>query len=191
MEAQQVSLHTPTLGRALASTLDELASRSSRELGELFAAGGAGSLEQIAGHPRGRMLAVPGFGGPVVGGFLRWFAGSPLQLWEGKSFTLAPSGANPPSASGRGYNRVHWFGHRRAFPFRTFTAASIVDAQPCLAIAYDVPENPRFVQSTYDELRSLGNGLFLGRGMRRRSARSPQLLVWFALDTRHQDSEPR
>lgn len=165
-------------------TLDTLAELPGHVLAQLFRSGTAGSLDELRGHPRGRMLAVPGFSWAPVAALLRWYAASPLIVWEGKSFTSAAG-----ASEGRGFNRVRWFGRRRAFPFRTFAGDSLVDGRPCLAIAYDVPEIPRFARGTYDELRLVGDGLYLGRGMRRRRAGEPKLLVWFALDARRQDPD--
>jgi hypothetical protein len=159
-------------------TLDSLAKCDSAELEELFAAGGSSPLDALSGHPAGRMLAVPWLEAVPVAAPLRRVAKSSLFVWEGKSF-VAPTGAS----TGQGINRVRLFGRRTAFPFRTFEATSLVDGRPCLAIAYDLPEMPAFARGTYDELRLVGKGLYLGRGMRKRSDRGLQLLVWFALDT--------
>jgi len=134
-----------------------------------------------------RRKALFGFAfvSPWIAGFLRWFAASGLNVWEGKSF-IASQGAS----EGRGFNRVRVPFRRRAFSYRTFTADSLIDGKPCLVISYDVPENPAFARATYDELRSVGNGIYLGRGMKLRPGRDPKLLVWFALDTNHQDRDP-
>ncbi|MFT3926159.1 MAG: hypothetical protein QM778_26680 [Myxococcales bacterium] len=170
----------------LVSSLEELARLDSRACDELFARAQVTPLSAISGHPRGRMLAVPGYEVPLVAGFLRGFAASGLNLWEGKSFS-----ASPGAHEGRGFNRVRVPFRRSAFPFRTAAADSLVDGNPCLSISYDVPENPAFARATYDELRSVGPGLYLGRGMKIRAGRAPKLLVWFALDTNQQDSDPR
>jgi hypothetical protein len=131
------------------------------------------------------MLAVPGYDSPWIAGFLRWYAASGLNVWEGKSF-IAARGAS----EGRGFNRVRVPFRRRAFTYRTFNADSLIDGAPCLVISYDVPENPGFARATYDELRNVGNGIYLGRGMKLRGERGPKLLVWFALDTNQQDRDP-
>lgn len=167
-------------------SLDSLSALGLDELEMLYASARAGKLGDIAGHPRGRMLAVPGLTASLVFPVIRWFAQSPLMIWEGKSFT-----SEPGRTEGRGFNRVRLFGRRRAFSFRTLEAPSIVDGKPCLAIAYDVPENGKYAHAVYDELRHLGQGVYLGRGMRKVAGDAPQLLVWFALDTQHQDSDPR
>jgi len=167
-------------------TLDSLAQLCGQELEALFASGQGDVLANLNGHPAGRMLAVPGLEAAPVASVLRQVAKSRLFVWEGKSFASAPGGS-----VGRGINRVRLFGRRMLFPFQTRVAASLVDGRPCLAILYDVPENPWFARSTYDELRLVGEGLYLGRGMRRRRHREPQLLVWFALDAAHPDAPIR
>lgn len=185
MEAQAFAVSNERLSQPLASSLDALAKLTSRECDQLYARAEVTPLSALLGHPRGRMLAVPGYESPLVAGVLRWYAASGLNIWEGKSFT-GLAGAD----EGRGFNRVRLPFRRRAFAYRTFTTDSLIDGKPCLAISYDVPENPAFARATYDELRTVGNGLYLGRGMKTRSGHGPKLLVWFALDTNHQDRDP-
>lgn len=183
MELQ--TLASPVATRASApSSFALLAQMTSRELADLFAQAPSSGLDQLRGHPRGRMLAVPTYDRGAVAGLLRWYAASSLIAWQGKSFVSAPG-----SQTGRGFNRVGLIRLRAAFPFRTFETASVVDGKPALAISYDLPENTARARSTYDELRHLGDGLYLGRGMRILAAGEAKLLVWFALDTRQQDPD--
>jgi len=179
-----------------ADTVDSLALLSSRELEAKFrdATVDAEDLAAIDGHPRGRVLAVPVLArlerGPL-GEWLRRYHGSRFSPWEGKSFsTRDASDANPA----RGFNRVRYPSRRAVFPFRVSVESSVVDGRPCLAIDYDVAENPKLARSTYDELRALGDGLYLGRGMNRRAKTGtgvgpvPRLVLWFLIDTRQQDA---
>ncbi|HEX5657477.1 MAG TPA: hypothetical protein VFX59_09780 [Polyangiales bacterium] len=136
----------------------------------------------IAGHPRGRVLAVPGIDRALVGDFVRRFQRSALYPWEGKSFTALDA------REGRGINRFRYPVRRGWFPFRTGLDRSRVDDRPCIAIDYDVPDNPWLVRGIYDELRALGNGLYLGRGgIRRAGTKLPSLVLWFLVDTRTHD----
>jgi hypothetical protein len=167
----------------LSHTLDTLAHLGSGELEALFAAGGRTELAALNGHPAGRMLAVPGLSAAPVGAALRVLAASPSFVWEGKSFSCAPG-----AERGRGANRVRALGRRMAFPFQTLATSSLVDGRPCLAISYDVPEGPALARATYDELRLVSDGLYLGRGMYKRERGAPLLLVWFALDVGHADA---
>jgi len=135
---------------------------------------------QLEGHPAGRMLAVPGFDRGLVAAGLAAFGGSVLNPWQGKSFKAISA------TEGVGTNRIWIAGiHFTAFRFKTYATRSVVDGAPAFAIDYDTPHTPRYARATYDELRPLGDGLYLGRGMKRRAGRSPQLLVWFALDLKH------
>jgi len=136
----------------------------------------------LEGHPAGRMLAVPGFDRGAVGRGLALFGGSVLNPWQGKSFRAVNE------REGFGTNRIRLAGLRfTAFLFKTYETASVVDGLPALAIDYDTPRTPGYARATYDELRPVAPGLFLGRGMKRRSGRSPKLLVWFALDLNRPD----
>lgn len=137
---------------------------------------------RLEGHPGGRMLAVPGFDRGAVARGLALFGGSVLNPWRGKSFKALGEG------EGVGTNRIRVAGLRfTAFLFKTYETASVVDGQPVLAIDYDTPHTPGYARATYDELRPIAPGLFLGRGMKRRTGREPKLLVWFALDLNRPD----
>lgn len=163
-------------------SFETLAQRTSAELEVVFATAQPFALNSLRGDPRGRALATPGFDRGVFGALLRRIHASALTPWEGKSFGVAPDGS-----SGVGTNRVRLPMRRALLAFRTYETASVVDGKPCVAIDYDVPDNPSFVRATYDELRLLDDGLYLGRGMRKRPGRAPRLLIWFALDANRPD----
>jgi hypothetical protein len=128
------------------------------------------------------MLAVPGFDRGVAATLSRAFAVSLLNPWQGKSFHMTSE------AEGIGINRVRVGAVFGAFRFRTHATDSVVDGAPAFAIDYDTPRTPAYARATYDELRPLAPGLFLGRGMKKRPGRAPKLLVWFALDLRTPDA---
>jgi hypothetical protein len=164
--------------------VEALARLTSRELEALFLRASIADSDfmAIAGHPRGRVLAVPGLDGPLIGDLVRRFQGSFLYPWEGKSFTALSA------SEGRGINRFRYPLRRGWLPFRTALDSSRVDARPCIAIDYDVPDNPWLARGIYDELRALGDGLYLGRGgMRRSGTKIPSLVLWFLVDTRTHD----
>lgn len=163
------------------STLDTLSLFDSETLEAVFASGERAALRELQGHPRGRVLAVPRVDSGWVAGVLRRLHASPVFPWEGKSFD-APAG----TSAGIGINRVRGL-RAGLFPFRTYESLSLVDQAPCIAIDYDVPGNPAVARPIYDEVRRVGDGLYLGRGMRRRPGRDPRLLLWFGLDARIQD----
>jgi hypothetical protein len=166
-------------------TLDDLAIHDAATLEEAFRDAKPTSLQAINGHPRGRVLAIPGRDRGGVAAVLRALHASSLWPWEGKSFEAAPG-----SVEGTGINRVRLPLHMGVFPFRTYLTPSVVDGGPCLAIDYDIARNPNYARPIYDEVRALDDGLFLGRGMRR-GRRGPKLVLWFALDARIQDKSVR
>jgi hypothetical protein len=185
-----------------ADTADSLALLDSRELDAKFrdATVTPEDLAALEGHPRGRVLAVPlltrmGIEQGVVGNWLRRYHASRFYPWEGKSFST--QNANHDANGGgtaRGTNRVRYPARRSVFPFRVSVESSVVDQRPSIAIDYDVPENPKLVRGLYDELRALGDGLYLGRGMSRRAratGAAPRLVLWFLVDTRQQDAALR
>lgn len=162
---------------------DSLARLASSELEAMFLTStvSPSDFEAICGTPQGRVLAVPGLDGGLLGAVTRRFQGSALYPWEGKSFSALTAD------TGRGINRFRYPLRRGWFPFRTALADSRVDGQPCIAIDYDVPENPWLARGIYDELRALGDGLYLGRGGQRRAGlKTPALVLWFLVDTRTQ-----
>ncbi len=169
---------------ATGNRVQALARLSSRELEALYLRANLADNDflAIAGHPRGRVLAVPGIDRGLIGVLVSRWHGSIAYPWEGKSFS-------PTSSSeGRGINRFRYPVRRGWFPFRTSLAPSRIDGRPCIAIDYDVPENPWLARGIYDELRGLGDGLYLGRGgMRRAGATLPALVLWFLVDARTQD----
>lgn len=172
-------------GQAIVATdglLSTLITEDCAALEERFRAARWQGPVRLEGHPAGRMLAVPGFDRGVVAKGLSLFGGSVLNPWQGKSFEAVSE------REGVGVNRIWIAGVRfTAFLFKTYETASVVDGEPALAIDYDTPSTPAYARATYDELRPIAPGLFLGRGMKRRPGRAPKLLVWFALDLTRPD----
>lgn len=164
-------------GRAL--DLDALARMDVEALGALYAEGAPPtSVDGLAGHPRGRMLAVQRLDAGRLGRAVAALAGARWFPWGGKSFTGAGS-------SGRGVNRVHLGGRHALFPFHTALRPSVLDGAACVALDYDLPDNPGLIRSIHDEVREVAPGLYLGPAMWKTS-RAPVFVLWFALDTRVQ-----
>lgn len=163
--------------RGRVTSLEKLAQLDAEQCEAMFAEAEAFPFESLTGHPRGRVLAIPGKDHGAVGALMRTLHASPFWIWEGKSFALRPG-----AVEGIGINRVRLFGRRGMFPYRTYPAASVVDGKACFAIDYDLPQNPARARLIYDEVRKVDEGLYLGRGMRRRPGREPHLVLWFALD---------
>jgi len=178
-----VTLGTPSRSiNAAPTNLSVLVREDCAALEARFKAARWSEPVRLEGHPAGRMLAVPGMDRGVIGAGVAAFGGSVLNPWRGKSFRAVSA------TEGIGTNRIRIAGIScTAFLFKTYETASAVDGAPVLAIDYDTPNTPTYARATYDELRPIAPGLFLGRGMKRRSGRPPKLLVWFALDLQHPD----
>jgi hypothetical protein len=154
--------------------LDQLAAMDSAALGRLYAAGRVTDVTPLVGHPRGRMLAVRGLDRGRASGVLRRFAAAHTFPWGGKSFAGR-------GVAGTGANRVHLFGRHQLFHFHTSVGASVIDGAPTIVLDYDLPDNPGLIRAIHDEVRAVDEGLFLGPAMWK-TARGPQLVLWFALD---------
>lgn len=135
-------------------------------------------LDPLAGQPRGRMLAVRGTGRGPVARAIRALAGASAFPWGGKTFMGS-------GESGTGVNRIHLFGRHQVFPFHTRIVPSVLDGAPCVALDYDLPDNPALIRSIHDEVREVAPGLFFGPAMWK-TAKGPRLVLWFALDTHDQ-----
>lgn len=159
--------------------LDALARMDVAALGRLYAEGTTpADVSGLEGHPRGRMLSVKALDRGGVFRALRRFSGASVFPWGGKSF----SGRG---ATGTGINRVHLLGRHQLFPFHTRIQASVLDGAPCIALDYDLPDNPALIRAIHDEVREVAPGLYLGPAMAK-TAGGPSFVLWFALDTRVQ-----
>jgi hypothetical protein len=150
-----------------------------RELANLYAGGlvphRLGALE---GHPRGRMLAIRALDHGAPARLLRALSRASRFPWGGKSF-------QGDGDRGDGVNRVHLFGRHRLFPFVTRVQPSVLDGAPCVALDYDLPDNPAAIRAIHDEIREVDPGLYLGPAMWKARG-GPTLVLWFGLDTRTQ-----
>jgi hypothetical protein len=158
--------------------LDALARLDSDELGRLYDRGKVKDVGALEGRPTGRMLAVRGLAKGRLSKAIRNFSGSRAFPWGGKSFA-------GQGDAGTGVNRVHLGGRHNVFPFLTHVAPSVVDGAPCIALDYDLPDNPGLIRKIHDEVREVDEGLFLGPAMWKGEG-APALVLWFALDTRLQ-----
>jgi hypothetical protein len=160
--------------------LDDLAARTCAELEALYRAGRCPStIGEIAGRPRGRMLAVRGLDRGPAFSLLRRLAAAVAFPWGGK--TLDGRGER-----GQGINRVHLGGRHSLFPFLLARGDSRIDGAPCVVLDYDLPDNPAVIRRIHDEVREIEPGLLLGPAMWKRDGDAPALVLWFALDLREQ-----
>lgn len=186
METTQTVSKSPRSSRSrvtapssTALDLDALSRMDVAALGDLYARGShPENVDTLEGNPRGRMLAVRTLDRGVAGGAIRSLARAAFFPWGGKTF--AGRGAR-----GTGVNRLHLFGRHQLFPFHTRIAASALDGAPCVALDYDLPDNPGVIRKIHDEVREVSPGLFLGPAMWK-TPKGPALVLWFALDTRVQ-----
>jgi len=184
----QAQLHdfvpvNPVAAGTRQKSLDSMARWTAAECERMFVDAEPFPFDSLVGHPRGRVLAIPGKDRGTRGAVMRALHASPAWIWQGKSFAALPG-----AVEGVGINRVRWYWRRALFPFRTYPTASVVDGNPCFAIDYDIPQNPPRVRRIYDEVRRVDHGLYLGRGMARTSKPTPRLVLWFALDANTQDA---
>jgi hypothetical protein len=169
--------HTHTAPSARrARALDDLLELSHEELAALYADGVVPRVETISGDLRGRMLAVPALSDAVTS-LPRAWARSRSFPWRGKSFWPVTEGR------GEGKNRVvsdRWM----LFRFTTFIAPSHDrDGRDAMQLDYDHADNPFFIRAIEDEIREIGDGLYLGQAWLRVRGKK-HFVLWFALEAR-------
>ncbi len=161
----------------MVSPLDALAKQSVAALGDVYAGGSVPStLKALNGDPVGRMLTIRYTGRGLLATGIRLLAGASAFPWGGKSFSATKKG------EGTGINRVNIWGRHKLFPFETRFAPSVIDGEECIALNYDLPENPNFIRHIHDEIREVSPGVYLGPAMWK-GATSERLVLWFGLDT--------
>jgi hypothetical protein len=156
--------------------IDDLARMSVVDLVDLYRAGTVpDSLRALDDATHGRILALRGLDwrGPLDV-FAR-AAASRFFPWAGKRFHHLDRN------QGTGINRMRLAGERLWYPFRTRIEPSAIDDAPCIALDYDLPENPALIRALRDELREVSPGLFLGPALIR-ALRKPRLVMFFACD---------
>ena len=162
--------------RPITNAID-LRERTTAELMDLFRKGGApASLALLEGDPCGVGIGLNVWAGGWFDRWLRRRAALPRFAWHGKSFRMKSE------TEGWGFNRVGRGPLVTVFPFKTGLGPSVIDGGPCVIIDYDVPRNPWWERLTYDELREVGPGVFLGVTTLRLFGRRP-VVLWFAVDT--------
>jgi hypothetical protein len=126
------------------------------DLNRLFEGGRTPSFEEIEGETASAMLAwnpqAPWWGKPLAAICFD----NPLSHWTGKAF-VAPFGEG---RTGEGFNQFRNRIKPRRFPFLTSVESAASDQGPCLRVEYN--HFPGTLFSTRDELRSIGDGVFLG-----------------------------
>ncbi len=127
------------------------------DLDLVFEQGTAPSFDEIEGDTAGGLLAwhpqAPWWSKPL--GMVCF--DNPLSRWAGKAFIKRFS----EGETGEGLNRFHNRIKPRRFPFVTRIESEIAGQSPCLTLDYC--RFPGTLFSTRDELRTIEDGVFLGR----------------------------
>ena len=159
---------------------EDLRRLSSDELMRLYRSGSApGSVRAVEGHPAGLGIALIVLSGGRIDRRLRRYSRSERFPWHGKSFTALSD------EEGWGWNRLAVGPLPGVCPFRISVGPSKTDGAPALVLDYNVPRNPWWQRRTWDELREVLPGVFLGIvGLRLRGGY--RCLALFAVDTTRQ-----
>ncbi len=157
-------------GRTIA--LDDLLSVDEPGLRRLYRSAEVPALDEISGDLSGRMLATTVLKEPVAS-LARAWAGSRAFPWRGKSFCPLGDGR------GQGMNRV-LTDRIRLFRFETSIAKSRAGDFDAVHLDYDLPDNPFFIRKIQDEIRKIGDRLYLGQAYLA-LPKGPHLVLYFGL----------
>ncbi len=171
--------------------LERLHGRSHEELEQIFRAAPAPeSIQQLHGDPFCLGLQVGSAlnflrHGPLgfIGRRVEQQAIEPGFVWNGKSFHAYTG------TEGRGINRLRLWGLQAGFPFKVGIAPSVIDNRPCIALNFDIEENPWWEKPTYDELREVSPGIYMGPSTYKTDS-GVRILAWFGADTNRQVERP-
>lgn len=135
-------------------TLDSLLDLSKEELDDLFFNGETPTIAEISGPTEGRVLAgMP----PLQWPQLIHVINNPLLPWKGKAFEPIDE------FSGKGKNRLEIGPVKQlVFHFNTHIIPSLVGAGDVFSLDYDQPGNPWFIRQIRDDLKKIGDNLYLG-----------------------------
>jgi len=165
MEATTITHHT----------LDSLMLLNKEELDELFLEGETPTIAEISGPTDGRVLA--GIPPLTIQGLVR-LVNNPLLPWKGKAFEPIDQ------HHGKGKNRIEIGSMKqRWFHFNTSIIPSLVGAGDVFSLDYDQPGNPWFIRQIRDDLKKIGENLFLGTA-NFKVKDGYKLVLYFALETK-------
>ncbi len=156
-------------------TFDSLSQMRFDELEELYRASPTPPDLAILGTaPNGRMLAIRGLDAGPLASVVR--AVARRNIWVGKKFSTDPDGQN-----GRGTNRMRL--GREVFGFAARIGKSLLDGRDTVVFDYDLPENSAVARMSYNELREVSPGVFMGPVMPKTRKGTRTKMLWFALET--------
>ena len=155
-------------------TLDSLLLLSKEELDHLFREGETPAIAEISGETEGRVLA--GIAPLKMPALIR-VINTPLLPWKGKVFEPLDE------YHGRGKNRLE-IGRikQQLFHFNTAIIPSLVGAGDVFSLDYDQPGNPWFIRQIRDDMKKIGDNLFLGTANFKVKGEY-QFILYFALQT--------
>ncbi|MGE0872337.1 MAG: hypothetical protein AB7P03_27520 [Kofleriaceae bacterium] len=148
---------------------DELATMNASELDALFSRGALPEIAALAGELSGRSLAnaVIPLPGPIQDA-INLVAN---KTWLGK--TLSPVSATTAT----GFNRVK-IGTELQVAHFTAALGTGRDRNGSLHLNYDVDQNPIGVKAIRDELRQVGDGVYLGKAFLHTAVGEPALFFF-------------
>jgi len=156
---------------------EDLRLLTTAELMDVFRKGRAPeTLEAIEGDPRGVGVGLHMLAGSWLDRWIRKRAATERFLWHGKSFRMKSP------TEGWGFNRAGRGPLVAVFPFKTTIGQSVIDDERSVIIDYNVPRNPWWERLTWDELREVSPGIYLGVTTLRLFGRY-RVALWFAVDT--------
>ncbi len=130
------------------TSLDDLVAKDRRELDRLFADGETPEPDEIQGEASGALLAGRGL---FELSSVRKLLNTAINPWRGKSFRGA-EGANLV-----GYSPLS----TELFEFEAEVADSVTGDGDALVLDYDQPANPAIARRVRDEVRRVGDDLYL------------------------------
>ena len=154
--------------------IDDLVRRNRSELDEIFLAGETPTIEEMEGVVDGNVMAgVLLLNNQYFRNFLNlgWF------IWLGKVFE------NVSSTEGKGINRFR-VGSIRFLRYRCETQITppLVETNDVYNLNYDLPGNPWYIRRIRDDIKKIGDGLFLGSANFKTFGRH-SFLVYFVLES--------
>lgn len=155
--------------------LEALSRMSFDQLERLYREGSVPSdLAALDGRPRGRLLAVRNTGRGPLARALRTVTGLRAFPWAGKVFRATSKD------HGEGRNRLRLGAESELVPFETCFEESVLDGRRCIVLDYDLKANPAPARRIRDELRRVGDGLYMGP-MFLKTGKRPRMMLWWAV----------
>jgi hypothetical protein len=179
---EQLLQETEDITTAPIDPAHELRSLNADQLLERWKAGTVpDTIRMLDGDPRGLGIALHILTGSWFERWLKRYSLKETFPWHGKSFR------STSDTEGWGWNRIAIGPILDIFPFKTRIGTSAVDGKQSIILDFNVPRNPWWERLTWDELREVEPGVFLGLTTLRLFGRQP-IMLWFAVDTTR-DSE--